>query len=72
GNVSNKFNEIERLSIALLHDHDIELFSGLTSLGNTACALEGIWRWHGHDLTLEPITTAEVESRFQFQARPQP
>ena len=72
GVTPNQFNEIERLSIALLHDHDIELFSGLASLNNKACALEGSWRWHGHDLTLEPITTAELESRFQFQARPQP
>jgi hypothetical protein len=72
GAAPNQFSEIERLSIALLHDHDIELFSGLTSLGNTACALEGSWRWHGHDLKLEPITTSELESRFQFQARPQP
>ncbi len=69
---ANQFIEIECLNIALLHDHDIELFSGMTSLSNTACALEGSWRWHGHDLKLEPITTAEVESRFQFQARPQP
>jgi hypothetical protein len=72
GATPNQFSEIERLSIALLHDHDIELFSGLTSLGNTACALEGSWRWHDSDLRLEPITTAEVESRFQFQTRPQP
>ena len=69
---TNQFNEIERLSIALLHDHDIELFSGLASLSNTACALEGSWRWHGHDLKLEPIATAELESRFQFQTHPHP
>jgi hypothetical protein len=69
---TNQFSEIERLSIALLHDHDIELFSGLASLSNTACALEGSWRWHDHDLKLEPITTAELESRFQFQTHPQP
>ena len=69
---TNQFNEIERLSIALLHDHDIELFSGLISLTNAACSLEGSWLWHGYDLTLEPITTAEVESRFKFQAQPHP
>jgi hypothetical protein len=69
---TNQFNAIERLSIALLHDHDIEIFSGLSSLSNTACALEGIWQWHGHDLKLEPITTTELESRFHFQTRPQP
>jgi hypothetical protein len=69
---ANQFSEIERLSIALLHDHDIELFSGLISLANTACALEGSWLWHDRDLTLEPISTAELESQFHFQARPQP
>jgi hypothetical protein len=69
---TNQFNEIERLSIALLHDHDIELFSGLISLANAACSLEGSWLWHDYDLTLEPITTAEVESRFKFQAQPHP
>jgi hypothetical protein len=68
---ANQFNEIERHSIALLHDHDIEIFSGLASLGNTVCALEGSWRWHGHDLKLEPIASAELEHRFQFQAQPQ-
>jgi hypothetical protein len=68
---TNQFSEIDRRSIALLHDHDIELFSGLASLSNTACALEGSWQWHEHNLKLEPITTAELESRFQFQTQPQ-
>jgi hypothetical protein len=69
--VTNQFSEIERLSITLLHDHDTELFSGLTTLSNAACTLEGIWRWHDHDLKLEPITTTEVRDRFQFQTQPQ-
>jgi hypothetical protein len=68
---TNQFSETERLSIALLHDHDIEIFSWLSSLSNTACALEGSWRWHGHDLKLEPIASAEVARRFQFQTEPQ-
>jgi hypothetical protein len=68
---TNQFSEIERLSIALLHDHDIELFSGLASLSNAACTLEGSWRWHDRDLKLEPITSAEVARRFRFQTQPQ-
>jgi hypothetical protein len=71
GVAPNQFNEIERLSIALLHDHDIELFSQLVSLDHATCSPEGIWLWHGHDLKLEPITTTEVQSRFQFQTQPQ-
>jgi hypothetical protein len=68
---TNQFSETERLSIALLHDHDIEIFSGLSSLSNTTCALEGSWRLHGHDLKLEPIASTEVANRFQFQTQPQ-
>jgi hypothetical protein len=68
---TDHFSETERLSIALLHDHDIEIFSGLSSLSNTACALEGIWRWRDQNLKLEPIVSAEVASRFQFQTQPQ-
>jgi hypothetical protein len=69
---TNQFSEIERLSIALLHDHDTEIFSGLATLSNAACTLEGVWRWHGHDLKLEPITSTELESRFRFQTHPHP
>jgi hypothetical protein len=68
---TDHFSETERLSIALLHDHDIEIFSGLSSLSNTTCALEGSWRWHGHGLKLEPIASTEVANRFQFQTQPQ-
>ena len=68
---TNQFNEIERLSIALLHDHDIELFSQLASLDHATCTLEGGWLWHGHDLKLELIASAEVANRFQFQTQPQ-
>lgn len=69
---TNQFTEIERLSIALLHDHDIELFSDLASLGTSVCALEGTWFWQGRKLKLEPITAVEIQSRFRFQAYPRP
>ena len=66
------FSTVDRLSIALLHDHDIELFSQLASLVPAACALEGSWLWHGRTLALELISSADLVSRFQFQIRPQP
>lgn len=70
GITPNQFNVTERLSIALLHDHDLELFSGMAALEHTTCALDGKWLWHGEDLPLEPITRAEVIRRFGFQTRP--
>jgi hypothetical protein len=70
GPSANQFSEIKRLSIALLHDHDLELFSGMAALDHAACALDGKWLWHGKHLPLEPITREEVVRRFRFQARP--
>lgn len=66
------FSTVDRLSIALLHDHDIELFSQLASLDHATCALEGSWLWQGKALILEPISSDEVVSRFSFQVRPKP
>ena len=66
----NQFNVTERLSIALLHDHDLELFSGMAALEHATCALDGKWLWHGEHLPLEPITRAEAIRRFGFQTRP--
>ena len=70
GPAANSFQEIKRLSIALLHDHDLELFSSMTALEHATCAISGKWLWHGEDLPLEPITRAEVIHRFGFQTRP--
>lgn len=70
GPAANSFQEIKRLSIALLHDHDLELFSGMAALDHAACALDGKWLWHGKHLPLEPITREEVVRRFEYQMRP--
>lgn len=68
----NPFSTVDRISVALLHDHDIELFSQLAALDHATCALEGSWLWHGQSLPLEPISSDEVMSRFAFQMRPKP
>jgi hypothetical protein len=70
GPAANSFQEIKRLSIALLHDHDLELFSGMAALEHATCAMGGKWLWQGEHLPLEPITRAEVIHRFGFQTRP--
>lgn len=66
------FSTVDRVSVALLHDHDIELFSQLAALDHATCALKGSWLWHGQSLPLEPISSDEVVSRFAFQMRPKP
>lgn len=66
------FVTTERPSIALLHDHDLELFSSLTTLHESTCSIAGVWHWDGNTLALEPIRMTELAQRFQFQTHPRP
>jgi hypothetical protein len=50
-------------SIALLHDHDLDLFSELATLKEEACSFGGSWSWHGKQLPLDPIHSSELETQ---------
>ena len=65
-----KFSIQESESIALLHDHDLDLFSELASLREEACGFGGSWNWHGKQLPLEPIHSSELATRFHYLAKP--
>ena len=56
--------------IALLHDHDLDLFSELATLKEEACSFGGSWNWHGKQLPLDPIHSSELTNRFQFAPKP--
>jgi hypothetical protein len=56
--------------IALLHDHDLDLFSELATLKEEACSFGGSWNWHGKQLPLDPIHSSELANRFQFVPKP--
>ena len=57
-------------SIALLHDHDLDLFSELATLKEEACSFGGSWGWHGKQLPLDPIHSSELANRFDYLAQP--
>lgn len=57
-------------SIALLHDHDLDLFSGLATLKEEACSFGGSWGWYGKQLPLDPILSSELANRFDYTAKP--
>jgi len=65
-----KFSIQEGESIALLHDHDLDLFSELASLREEACSFGGSWNWHGQQLPLDPIHSSELATRFDYIAKP--
>ena len=65
-----QFSVQESESIALLHDHDLDLFSELASLREEACIFGGSWTWHGQQLPLDPIHSSELATRFNYIAKP--
>jgi hypothetical protein len=64
------FTKIESLSVALLHDHDLELFSEQSQVQEDACSFRGSWQWNGRSLPIEPIHSAELGERFHFIKAP--
>ena len=66
----NQFFKEECLTVALLHDHDLDHFSQLAKLREEACSFGGSWTWEGKQLPLDPIHAEEIAPRFKFIAIP--
>jgi len=64
------FAKTESLSVALLHDHDLDLFSNQSKVMEDACSFRGSWQWDGEDLPIEPIHSLELSDRFHFIKAP--
>jgi len=64
------FTKGESLSVALLHDHDLDLFSDQSKVMEDACSFRGSWQWKSHPLPIEPIHSGELANRFNFIKAP--
>ena len=67
GNVvlSGTVDGVDGTQAALLHDHDLETFSGSSTWHGEACGTElGLFHHDGRDLPIEPIAESEVPKRF--------
>jgi hypothetical protein len=64
------FTKTELSSVALLHDHDLELFSEQSTVQEDACSFRGSWIWNGRNLPIEPIHSIELSERFHFVKAP--
>jgi hypothetical protein len=71
-NASDQFIKRDGLTVALLHDHDLDHFSELAKLREEACSFGGSWNWQDKQLPLDPIHSEELASRFHYIAQPQP
>lgn len=67
---SNLFTKSESISVALLHDHDLDLFADQSKVEEDACSFRGSWKWDGKKLPIEPIHSAELTGRFHFIKAP--
>jgi hypothetical protein len=67
---NSRFTEQESISVALLHDHDLDLFSNQSTVQEDACSFRGSWQWDGKDLPIEPIHSIELSERFRFIKAP--
>ncbi|WP_128112718.1 DUF2946 family protein [Polynucleobacter necessarius] len=70
--VSHSFTQHKNLTVALLHDHDLDHFSELATLREEACSFGGSWNWHDRQLPLDPIHSDELAAQFHFIATPNP
>ena len=68
---TQEFNAEDRMSIALLHDHDLDQFSEFAKLREEACSFGGLWNWQGKQLTLDPIHSQELSKKFGYVMQPQ-
>ena len=64
------FTKSESISLALLHDHDLGLFSEQSEVQEDACSFKGSWKWDSKDLPIEPIHSIELSERFNFVKAP--
>jgi hypothetical protein len=67
---SAAFTKTESPSVALLHDHDLDLFSEQSKVQEDACSFRGSWLWDSKELTIEPIHSIELSKRFHFIKSP--
>ena len=68
---TRQFEIADCLSVALLHDHDLDGFSELAKLREEACSFGGSWNWRDKQLPLEPIHSEELSKKFSYVMQPQ-
>ena len=66
------FSETQIRSVALLHDHDLNIFSELSQMNIASCGVIGVFKWRSLDIPIEPIIGHDVAKEFHFKQTPIP
>ncbi len=67
---ANEFASSPQRSVVLLHDHDLEIFSGLASIEHNACNLTGTFDWQGIAIPIHSMMSEDIAHEFSFIAKP--
>jgi len=60
------FQETQIRTIALLHDHDLNIFSELSQMNIANCGVIGTFNWRNVDIPIEPIVRSDVPKEFNY------
>lgn len=66
----NQFNNTSKRSVALLHDHDLGIFSELANIVNNACSINGTLEWTGQEVPIEQVLSKDLATRFHYSKNP--
>lgn len=66
------FKSKKHKTVALLHDHDLEIFASIAQLDTVSCGVLGTFKWNHLDLPIEPILSNEIGRVFNFVEKPKP
>lgn len=69
-NSDQAFAEEYICSIALLHDHDLEIFSSLAQISQNACSLSGKFEWANQSISIEQVLSTDIAKRYRFIDKP--
>lgn len=66
GNIAND----PSITVALLHHHDLTLFSEQSTVEEDVCSFRGSWKWGDIKLPIDPIISSQLGDRFHFIQSP--
>ncbi|SMC36453.1 DUF2946 family protein [Polynucleobacter kasalickyi] len=64
------FTEVQLRTVALLHDHDLDIFSELSKMDVSSCGIKGVFQWNHLEIPIEPMMSGDVMNEFQFKTIP--
>jgi hypothetical protein len=70
-NSPSGYDSIQVLSLGLLHDHDLEIFSNFSHVSSDACSFHGEMHWQSKKIPIEPILTKDLSKQYHFIKNPQ-